>query len=141
MTEYIPILIPALLGYGTAMFCKVGKQSGEIVSFRPPALVFSIVWPILYIMLGFSWYFSRQKERLLSDIFYASLIFLLNLWIIVYSCKNNKKYGIYILLLSIIFAILSYTVGDMKGKLLITPLIVWLSFATLLNIFEVQMLK
>jgi tryptophan-rich sensory protein len=123
------------------MFCKVGKQSGEIVSFRPPALVFSIVWPILYIMLGFSWYFSRQKERLLSDIFYASLIFLLNLWIIVYSCKNNKKYGIYILLLSIIFAILSYTVGDMKGKLLITPLIVWLSFATLLNIFEVQMLK
>ena len=141
MLEYIPIIIPSLLGYGTAAFCKIGKQSGEIVSFRPPAIVFSFVWPILYIMLGLSWYFSRQENQLLSDIFYISLIFLLSLWIVVYSCENNKKNAIYILLLSIVFAISSYTVADMKGKLLIVPLIVWLSFATLLNIFEVQLLK
>ena len=141
MIEYIPIVIPSLLGYGTAMFCKIGNQAGENVTFRPPKIIFSIVWPVLYIMLGLSWYFSRQENKLLSDIFYVSLIFLLNLWIVVYSCKNNKKNAIYVLVLSIVFSLLSYTVADLKGKLLITPLIVWLFFATLLNIFEVQLLK
>ena len=136
MAEYIPIFVPSLLGYGTAMFFKIGNQAGENVSFRPPAIVFSIVWPILYILLGLSWYFSRQKKTLLSDIFYISLIIFLSMWIVVYS--NNKKNAIYILLLSIVFALLSYTVADLKGKLLITPLIVWLIFATILNIFEVQ---
>ncbi len=136
MAEYIPIFVPSLLGYGTAMFFKIGNQAGENVSFRPPAIVFSIVWPILYILLGLSWYFSRQKKPLLSDIFYISLIIFLSLWIVIYS--NNKKNAIYILLLSIVFALLSYTVADLKGKLLITPLIVWLIFATILNIFEVQ---
>ena len=136
MAEYIPIFVPSLLGYGTAMFFKIGNQAGENVSFRPPAIVFSIVWPILYILLGLSWYFSRQKKPLLSDIFYISLIIFLSMWIVVYS--NNKKNAIYILLLSIVFALLSYTVADLKGKLLITPLIVWLIFATILNIFEVQ---
>jgi tryptophan-rich sensory protein len=136
MAEYIPIFVPSLLGYGTAMFFKLGNQAGENVSFRPPAIVFSIVWPILYILLGLSWYFSRQKKTLLSDIFYISLIIFLSMWIVVYS--NNKKNAIYILLLSIVFALLSYTVADLKGKLLITPLIVWLIFATILNIFEVQ---
>lgn len=136
MAEYIPIFVPSLLGYGTAMFFKIGNQAGENVLFRPPAIVFSIVWPILYIMLGLSWYFSRQKNTLLSDIFYISLIIFLSLWIVVYS--KSKKNAIYILLLSIVFALLSYTVADLKGKLLITPLIVWLIFATILNIFEVQ---
>jgi benzodiazapine receptor len=139
MIEYIPIVIPSLIGYGTAMFCKIGNQAGDNVTFRPPAIVFSIIWPILYIMLGLSWYFSRQKNQLLSDIFYISLIFLLSLWIIVYS--NNKKNAIYILVLSIAFSILSYTVADLKGKLLIVPLIVWLFFATSINIFEVQLLN
>ena len=139
MIEYIPVVIPSLVGYGTAMFCKIGNQAGDNVIFRPPAIIFSIIWPILYIMLGLSWYFSRQKNQLLSDIFYISLISLLSLWIIVYS--NNKKNAIYILVLSIAFAILSYTVADLKGKLLIAPLIVWLFFATLINIFEVQLLK
>jgi len=68
-------------------------------------------------------------------------VFLLSLWIIIYSCKNNKLGGVYILILSIVFSLLSYTVGDLTSQLLIVPLIGWLLFATILNIFEVQLLN
>ena len=139
--QYLPIIIPALLGYGTAMFCEVQSSSGIVVPIRPPPIVFSVVWPILYIMLGVSWYYSRKIKTLLSDIFYGTLVFLLSLWIIIYSCENNKLGGVYILILSIVFSLLSYTVGDLTSQLLIVPLIGWLLFATILNVFEVQLLN
>jgi tryptophan-rich sensory protein len=138
MLQYIPIIIPALSGYLTSMFCHVNKTSGIQVSFRPPAFVFSIVWPILYLLFGFSWYFAREKNKILADIFFSILVILLNLWIFIYSCKNNKKDAIYILILSIIFSLLCYTVGNLTSQLLIVPLVGWLLFATLLNIFEVD---
>ena len=138
MAEYLIIPIPAILGYVTSMFCKVAKSSGENVAFRPPTIVFSLIWPILYVLFGLSWFYSRKINRELSDIFYSLLSIILCIWIFVYSCKNNKKYGIYVLLLSIIFSILCYTVADLKSRCLLAPLMGWLLFAMLLNIFEVQ---
>lgn len=139
IVKYIPIIIPALFGYGIAMLCKVNKNSGSSVIFRPPAIVFSLVWPILYLFLGLSWYYARKDNNILIDIFYSILVILLCGWVFTYSCINNKKLGIYMIVLSIIFASLCYTLTDNKtSKLLIVPLIGWLFFATLLNVFEVQ---
>ena len=138
--QYLPIIIPSFLGYSKSIFCKVQNTSGIIVNFRPPPVVFSIVWPILYIMLGFSWYYARKLD-FLADIFYTLLNILLCLWIFVYSCKSNKKLGIYILVLSFMLSLMCYTIGNNLSKLLLVPLISWLIFATLLNIFEVQELK
>lgn len=139
MLEYIPIIIPSLLGYGTSLICKVQKDSGSKVNFRPPPVVFSIVWPILYILFGLSWYYSRQKDQIYTDIFYSILTVLLTSWIVVYSCNNNKKLGVYILALAFTVSIACYTIAvDKKSKLMIVPLIGWLLFATLLNIFEIQ---
>jgi len=136
--QYTPIILPALLGYGSSIFCKVGKESGSIVSFRPPPIVFSIIWPILYILLGLSWFYARKENSILTDIFYTLLVLLLCLWIFVYSCKKNKKLAIYVLLISIVFSGLCYTIGNNISKLMIVPLIGWLLFAMLLNIFEVK---
>ena len=140
MTEYIPIILPSLLGYGTAMFCKVNKDSGAIILIRPPPIVFSIVWPILYLMLGFSWFYARQNKNITSDIFYTTLILLLSVWLIVYSCKNNKKMGIYVLILSVIVSLFACIPGNFQSRILILPLIAWLIFATILNIMEVRLL-
>jgi tryptophan-rich sensory protein len=141
MTEYIPIILPSLLGYGTAMFCKVTKDSGINVSIRPPPIIFSIVWPILYLMLGFSWFYARKNKNVTSDLFYTMLILLLSVWLIVYSCKNNKKLGIYVLIFSIIASIFACISGNFKSRILILPLIAWLIFATILNIMEVKFLN
>jgi benzodiazapine receptor len=141
MLEYLPIIIPAIMGYGTSMICNVQKQSGGSVNFRPSPIVFSIVWPILYILLGLSWFYSRKINQTLSDVFYILLNIALVLWIFVYSCNDNKKYGIYVLILSFVFVLCCSFLGDIKSKLLIAPLIGWILFATLLNIFEVQNMK
>lgn len=141
MLEYLPIIIPAIMGYGTSMICKVQKKSGGSVNFRPSPIIFSIVWPLLYILLGLSWFYSRKINQTLSDVFYILLNIALVLWIFVYSCKNNKKYGIYVLILSFVFVLCCSFLGDIKSKLLIAPLIGWILFATLLNVFEVQNMK
>lgn len=141
---YLPILIPSIMGYTSAVFCGVNKDSGKIVKFRPPPIVFSIVWPILYLLLGISWFLAREQyqELILVDTMYLSLNLILCLWLYVYSCRKDKKNAIYVIVLSIIFAMFCYTVCDnMLGKLAIVPLIGWLFLATLINIFEVETIK
>lgn len=137
---YLLILIPSIMGYTSAVFCGVNKDSGKIVKFRPPPIVFSIVWPILYLLLGISWFLANEKSNsILVDAMYLSLNLILCLWLYVYSCRKDKKNAIYVIVLSMIFAMFCYTVCDnMLGKLAIVPLIGWLYLATLINIFEVE---
>jgi tryptophan-rich sensory protein len=131
------------MGYTSALFCGVNKDSGKIVKFRPPPIVFSIVWPILYLLLGISWFLAReQPNSILVDTMYLSLNLILCLWLYVYSCRKDKKNAIYVIVLSIIFAMFCYTVCEnVLGKLAIVPLIGWLYLATLINIFEVETIK
>lgn len=131
------------MGYASALICKVNKDSGKIVKFRPTPIVFSIVWPILYLLLGISWFLARkQPNSILVDAMYLSLNLILCLWLYVYSCRKDKKNAIYVIVLSIIFAMFCYTLcEDVLGKLAIVPLIGWLYLATLINIFEVETIK
>ena len=61
--EKILLFTPLILGYLTSFFCKIGKNSGENVKFRPKPWVFGIAWPILYLCLGYSWVLSRKNFR------------------------------------------------------------------------------
>lgn len=134
----IIICLPAATGYASAMVCKVGSDSGSNVPFRPPPVVFSIVWPILYLLLGISWVLARNKNGFSADIAYICVIALLNLWIFTYSCKKDKKSAISIIAISFIVTLLTCIFfGTFWSKLLILPLILWLFFATILNLFEV----
>ena len=63
MTEYIPIFVPAILGFATSGFCRIGKSAGSAVPFRPPAWVFGFAWVILYTLFGFSWFFANKETR------------------------------------------------------------------------------
>ena len=141
MIQYIPIFLPIALGYISSFSCGMSKTSGQNVKFRPPSITFAIVWPLLYIMLGLSWYMSLQHEsdKILINGLYGMLVFLLTAWVIAYSCKKNKKIAVYILLMSIMASLMTFTVGNTPSKLLLCPLIGWLIFATMLNTTEVQL--
>ncbi len=146
MTEYIPIFVPAIAGFGTAMICNVGKSAGEVVKFRPPAAVFSIAWIALYTMFGLSWYYARKDSskdhKIYVDIANIALVVIISSWIIVYACGKNKIGGVYVLGFSILAGLITYTVAPTTlSKVLICPLITWLIFAMFLNTFEVQKLK
>jgi len=136
----LPIFIPSILGTIFALSCNVSKSSGSTVNIRPEPIVFGIAWFILYILIGLSWYFARNANDnyLLVDVFYIILNIALCSWIIVYSCTENKKGGVYVLVIGIICTVWCYTLGNTLSKMLITPLLGWLFLATLINVLEVS---
>ena len=132
-TDIFYLLFPLISGYITISICPMKKNSGSSVKFRPPSYVFGIVWPILYLMIGYAWINAKEHS-----IWYLTLSLSLCLWLVVYSCQNNKKGAIGINLLSILLVLICYTVSDQLSKLLLLPLLVWLGFALLLSIFEIS---
>lgn len=134
----VRILIPIVLASITSYFCKIPKDAGNNVKFRPPSWVFGFVWPILYICIGISWYNNPGYN---IDILFLFLNIILCLWIVMYGCNKNKKLGLYIIVLSILVCILlMVTMNNKVSVAMLTPLLVWLHFALLLNMFEVQSL-
>lgn len=136
--EYLYFFLPIATGYTASAFCKTTKDSGSNLKFRPPRWVFGVVWPILYLLLGYSWVLA-QRDSYFNHVYYSLLTLFLVSWIIVYNCKDNKKGGVYIILASIVASLLCYTVGTQTSKLLLAPLIGWLIFALIMNSTEVQL--
>lgn len=131
------LLIPIIAGSVSGISCPMGDETGSNVKFRPPGWVFGLMWPILYLLLGYSWVCASQKNPYYS-IPYILLNTLLVLWIIMYSCKGDKQAGVYVILASLMAAIGCFAVGPIHSKITITPLIAWLVFAMMMNAAEIQ---
>ena len=136
-------VLPAALGYLTSHSCwkrVSSKRAGASVAFRPPAYVFGIVWPLLYIMLGLSWVLAMKnnKSSTYIEITYLSISILLASWIFVYGCKNRKVWGVYSIAMSIGAIIMAMNLVGVESRVLLVPLLTWLILALLLNVFEVS---
>ena len=106
----------------------------------PPAWLFGIVWPILYILLAITGWRVRLLEpwgASLALAFYAILLSLLAIWPLIYSALNLKRLGIAIQAAALAFAILlcifAWRVETLAGAIQI-PLVAWLAFALALAI-------
>tara|TARA_B110000003_G_scaffold59654_1_gene59765 strand:- start:3133 stop:3576 length:444 start_codon:yes stop_codon:yes gene_type:complete len=105
-------------------------------SLNPPGYVFGIVWPILYILMSISAFrtFVETRNLFLLQLFFNAIwswlffafhmpvIALLNIWLLI--------------ALNIKLAINMFRVDSMSGFLFV-PYIVWLFFASYLNLFIV----
>lgn len=127
------ILLPMILAYITSMFCRPTRNAGSIVKFRPPGWVFTLVWPILYLMIGVAWSRSMEYTPL-----FILLQILLNGWLITYGCLKNDVYSFYILYLSILSVLHIIVSVKSSNKYLLVPLFVWLNFAALISSHEIQ---
>lgn len=134
--EIVYLALPIITGFAASFLCPM-KDAGSDVVFRPDSWVFSVVWPILYLLLGVSWIIASRKNKLNSFV-YGLLTLLLVCWIIVYSCNEDKKNAVFVLLASLMAALSCFAIGNKTSKILISPLIGWLIFATIMNTTEVQ---
>lgn len=105
-------------------------------SLNPPGYIFGIVWPILYILMSISAFrtFSETRKLFLIQLFFNAIwswlffafhmpiVALLNIWILI--ALNIK---LYVNMLRI----------DTISGILFIPYIVWLCFASYLNLFIV----
>ena len=129
----LKLFSPIITGYIFSMLCNTASDEGANLPQRPPAWVFGVIWPILYILLGYSWTITENNIVEIDNL-YMLCIFLLNLWIYVFNCKKIKKLGIYIiaLIISIIICLMSLH-SNKLSKILLIPLLTWLTIAFQLN--------
>ena len=134
------LLIPLTLIVGSFASANTGTDlwyQGLIKSdLNPPGYVFGIVWPILYLLMGIT---AWRTFEIIKNLFYIQLflnaiwswlffsfhlplISLIDIWLLIY--VNIK----------IIFKVVKM---DKLAGLLYTPYILWLLFASYLNLFIV----
>ena len=131
------VLFPAIIGYGLSWVCPVGKghdTSESAIPFRPPAWVFGVVWPVLYILLGVSLFLSLSDPILLS--LHALIVLALAAWIPVTSCWGMKREGMWILVACVLACAYAMLLSK-RSALLLAPLLVWVSFAVLMSAWQI----
>ena len=135
------LLIPLTLIVGSFASANTGTDlwyQGLIKSdLNPPGYVFGIIWPILYLLMGIT---AWRTFEIIKNLFYIQLflnaiwswlffsfhlplISLIDIWLLIY--VNIK----------IVFKVLKM---DKLAGLLYTPYILWLLFASYLNLFIVM---
>ena len=134
------IAVPLALGAAVGLLTRGGDafKSLNKPALAPPAIVFPIVWSILYALMGVS--YSRLELRRLNDdgtklIYYTQLVFNL-LWPIAFFALGWRLFAlIWIILLDLLVAAMFvrfYRTEKLSGQLQI-PYLVWVLFATYLN--------
>lgn len=111
--------------------------------FSPPNWVFGPVWTTLYILMGISayliWQKGWQKKSIRSALsLFGIQLFLNALWSILFFGLRSPLLGLAGILplwLSIALCIKEFYPIDRKAAYLLIPYILWVSFATLLNLF------
>ena len=127
------IFLPLGVGLLSTTFSKDLKTAPKS-KYQPPPYVFSIVWPILYLIMGYSSYIISKTDKV-PNVFFIQL--LLNFtWSIVYT-RLGVTYGLINIILLLIFSIITYIefykLNQVAANFLI-PYILWICFATFLNI-------
>ena len=123
-------LFPLVIGTIVGLLTDTSTYSGNV-----PAIIFPIVWSILYVLMGISSYLVRDNKELM-------IIYIINLivnyvWSFIFFNLEFRVFAFFwiLLLLGIVIymAYRFYKENKLAGYLLI-PYILWLIFATFLNL-------
>ena len=142
----ISILIAELTGVLSALLS--GMMSGGGADYTepplsPPAIVFPIVWTLLYAAMGTAAYFvwdsargtAESRTRALQ--FYIAQLFVNFLWSIIFFRFEAYWFSVAVIILLDILVILTTLMFKKINRLsywLMIPYIIWLLIATYLNI-------
>ncbi|EYE88736.1 TspO [Fervidicella metallireducens AeB] len=136
----IPLIGGLLVGYLSMAYSKVDYLKP---GFTPPGWVFSVVWTLLYILMGVASYRIWRMKRYNSQAAYALWLYAIQLvinfiWPFVFFKQGN--YGSAFFLLLVLWVLVAFTSInfykiDKKAGLLMLPYLIWLTFAGILNYF------
>lgn len=137
------ILTPLIGGIIVGLISRIGNNYSMLIKpfFAPPGYIFPIVWTILYILMGISFYLTNEDDSV-KGIYYLQLIVNL-LWSIIFF--NLKLYFIaflWIILLIVLVVIMirrMHRVNNISAYLNI-PYLLWLILALVLN-FSIYLLN
>ncbi len=145
--NFLPFITSILISLGTGVLSGIitrqdtARVFEEIVKapLTPPAIVFPIVWTVLFFLMGVSSYLvweTNCKNKTLSLSLYALQLVFNFLWSIIFFKFEQFDIAflwlilLWLMVLAMIF--LFYTCSK-KAALLQIPYILWLTFASYLN--------
>lgn len=137
----ISILIPLAVGQLSALLSGDISAAYSTLSkpnLSPPAIVFPVVWTILYILMGISSYLIATSENDGGSLkWYGIQLFLNFIWTIIFFRFNNYIISficIILLIISIIIMIKEFFEVNRTAAYLQIPYLLWCLFALYLNL-------
>jgi len=142
----IAILICLLVGFLSSLAVVDAIQEWYVdlnkPFFTPPNELFSPVWTLLYIMMGISvgivWNRGFHHIWVKTALYHFLFQLLLNgLWSLVFFGLHSIVGGLLIILTLFILLLFTYKwfkVVDSRAAYLLIPYIIWVAYATVLNI-------
>lgn len=135
------ILIPLIIGgiVGLIISDSIDYNSLEKPFLAPPSVLFPIMWTILYILMGISYGILESKSLIdsKSKFIYYLQLFVNAMWSIIFFVLKWRLFAfIWIILLDIlvIVMIFDFYKKDKVAWLLQIPYLIWILFASYLNL-------
>ncbi len=138
----ICLLVGFLSGISTSDNISGWYSTLEKPSFNPPNWIFGPVWTFLYILMGIAlgkvWSSdSSGKEKNKAIFVFGSQLAVNAIWSIFFFGMQNPLLAfidIIILIILIVYTIKLFKPIDRMSSWLLYPYLVWVSFATILNL-------
>lgn len=133
---FFPLICGTIIGLITSN--SVNYNYYNLPPLSPPGFIFPIVWSILYLLMGISYYLYKNKSdnKLLNIIYYLQL-FVNLFWTISFFVLDWKLFSIIwiiFLLLLVIYLIILFFKENKLSAYLNIPYLIWIIFATYLTI-------
>lgn len=129
---FVPIILGSIVGLivDTTSYSMVNKPSVS-----PPGVVFPIVWGILYLIMGYSYYKSNRDDGT-KKVYYAQLIvnLLWSFWFFSFRLYLFSSLWILLLIVLVIDMIVRFYQDKKVLGYINLPYLVWLIFAFYLSI-------
>ncbi len=138
----ISILIPLIVGGISSLISMPFMDYGNLIQppLAPPGWLFPIVWTILYILMGISFYLILESDSYDKDeayIVYFLQLFVNGLWSIFFFVLKWRLFSsiwlVLLIVLIVIMIVRFYKINKTAGLLQI-PYLLWCLFALYLNI-------
>jgi len=133
----IPVIVGGIVGFIISPFMDYGALEKPFLA--PPSIVFPIVWTILYILMGVSYGILKSKNLTNEDIdwtYYVQLGInaLWSIFFFVFKWRLFSVFWIILLAIAVIIMIIKFYSKDKVAGLLQIPYLLWILFATYLNL-------
>ena len=125
----ILILLPIIIGFLISRLYNKKGFNYIKSKLQPPGYVFSIVWSILYILIGVSYYIGLNKQE--------TKYYIIPVLGLIFNGYKQILYSMIIVILTLLFTILTiiqfyYSNVNKYAIYLLIPYLIWLIFALIL---------
>lgn len=133
----IPVIVGLIIGTITSSSIQYNTLVKPILA--PPGILFPIVWTILYVLMGISYGILDSKSLINSEInfIYYLQLFVNAMWSIIFFTFEWRLFAfawILILILLVIMMIVKFYDKNKIAGLLQIPYLLWIIFASYLNL-------